>query len=107
MKTDFLIEQFGDRKICIKGIGKMFYQDGIPISIAIEEFHRKRIFVSLIHIADECLKYGWSAQTTYSRITDDLNENLTDNSRKRLKDFCYATYEEQRAMIFEYLFEND
>lgn len=107
MNNDFLIEQFGDRRICIKGIGKMFYQDGFPISISIERFHKERIEVSLLHVADECLKHGWSAETTYVKLTDELGENLTYNSKNRLKEFCFSSYEKQRAMIFEYLFGND
>lgn len=107
MNNDFLIEQFGDRRICIRGIGKMFYQDGFPISFAINEFNKKGIEVSILHIADECLKHGWLPETTYVKLTDELRKDLTNNSKAQLKKFCYATYEEQRAMIFEYLFRND
>lgn len=101
MKGDFLIEQFGERAICLKGIGKMFYQDGFPISMSVDEMSKKGIEVSMLHVADECLKNGWSAKTTISKLREDF-EIKTDWDL--LERFCNSTYEEQREMIFEYLF---
>lgn len=37
--SKILVESFGERKICINGVGKMFYQDGFPISIAVKELN--------------------------------------------------------------------
>lgn len=103
---DFLIEKFGDRYICIKGVGKMFYENGLPISISISELKKKNIEVSIFHIADECLKNGWSAKTTYNKIKSDLEDDIENNTYDYdiLKKFCFSEYEDQREIIFKYLF---
>jgi len=99
-------EQFGDRNICIKGIGKMFYQDGFPISMAVSESKKKGVEVSIFHVADECLKNGWSAKTTFNKLKADFEEDIDGNifDLESLEKFCYADYETQREMIFKYLF---
>lgn len=100
------VEQFGDRWICIGGVGKMFYQDGFPISMSISELKKKGIEVSIYHVADECLKHGWSAKTTISKIKADLVDDIDKNSVsvEDLELFCNSDYETQREMIFQYLF---
>ena len=105
---DLLIQKFGDRLICLKGVGKLFYQDGFPISISISELKKKGIEVSILHVADECLKNGWSAKTTFNNLKTDMEEDIDRNAYdiSLLKSFCYADYERQREMIFEYLFNN-
>jgi hypothetical protein len=103
-QSDFLIEQIGDKLICLKGIGKMFYQDGFPISIAISNFKSKGIDVSLFHIADECLKHGWSSETTFKKLREDVVDGNFETNLEQLKLFCYSNYETHRVMIFESLF---
>jgi hypothetical protein len=106
MKKEFLVEQIGDRIICLKGIGKLFYQDGFPISLSISEMKNKGIEVSIFHVADECMKNGWSPKTTFNKLKadfeDDIDKNIIDLDL--LKKFCYSSYEDQREMIFKYLF---
>lgn len=106
---DLLIEKFGDRLICLKGVGKLFYQDGFPISISISELKKKDIEVSILHVADECMKNGWSAKTTFNKLKADMEEDIDHNTYdlKLLEQFCYSSYEEQREMIFKYLFKDD
>jgi len=99
----FRIETFGERNICVKGIGKMFYQEGYPIGMLINEINKKGIEVSVLHIADECLKHGWSAETTIRKLTEELNDSGLDSN---VAEFCNSTYEAQREMIFKYLFSN-
>lgn len=96
----------GDRKICIAGIGKLFYQDGYPISMAVSEMGKKGIEVSILHVADECLKNGWSAKTTYNKLISDFDTDIDKNKidKDHLKLFLNSDYEAQREMIFEYLF---
>lgn len=105
----FLIEKFGDRTICLKGVGKLFYQEGFPISMSISEFNKKGVEVSILHVADECLKNGWSAKTTFNKLKADMEEDIDRNTYdlSLLERFCYSTYEQQREMIFEYLFNNN
>ena len=103
-KEVFKIEQIGDKLICLKGIGKMFYQNGFPISMAISNFKLKGIDVSLFHIADECLKHGWSSDTTFKKLREDVIDGNFETNLEQLKLFCYSNYETQRVMIFESLF---
>lgn len=95
-----------NRDIVIGGIGKMFYQEGFPISMAISHFREKNIEVSMLHIADECLKHGWSPETTIKKLKGDFEDDIDGNTydTQTLERFCYSTYEEQREMIFQYLF---
>ena len=117
MEKDFLIEKIGDRVICLKGVGKIFYEKGLPISMAISELKKKGIEVSILHVADECLKNGWSAKTTYNKIKADFEEDIEGVGKnidwKQLEHFCNLSndpyfknggYEEQRELIFKYLF---
>lgn len=106
MNKDFLIEKIGDRTICLKGIGKMFFQEGFPISMAVSILKKKGIEVSIIHVADECLKNGWSPKTTFNKLKVDFEDDTENNTYdlKLLKTFCNSSYEEQREIIFQYLF---
>ncbi len=109
MKSDIIVERFGERYICIKGIGRMFYQDGFPISMAISILKEKDIEVSMFHVADECMKNGWSAKTTINKLKADFEDDIDKNNfdLDELNKFCLSEYEEQREMIFNYLFKSD
>ena len=116
MKDNFLIQNFGGRVICLKGIGKMFYQEGFPISIAVLEFKKKGIEVSLLHIIEEFWDNGWSWKTIEMKLRGELEEDI---DKSLVIDFDYLQkfyncleqprrknggYEESRKMIFHYLF---
>ncbi len=47
------------KAIIIGGIGKLYYQDGFPIPMAISHLKKQGVSVSILHIADELLKNGW------------------------------------------------
>lgn len=96
------------RYIVVKGVGKSFYQDGFPISMSISLLKSKNYEVSILHVADECMKNGWSPKTTYNKISADFADDIDKNEvdLEILKKFCYASYEDQRDMIFNYLFKN-
>ena len=104
------IIEIEDRTIAIKGIGRMFYEEGFPISMAIEELSKKGIEVSLLHIADECLKNGIPPKTVINKIKQDIDEDINKDSNKtsvtfeQLSEFCEADYDRQREMLFNYLF---
>lgn len=107
--TDKLIDEtFGDRQICISGIGRMFYQDGFPISMSVSILKSKNIECSMLHVADECLKNGWSAKTVINKLVTDFQDDIDHNDfdLNQLTTFCNASYEDQREMIFNYLFGN-
>lgn len=96
-----MVIQIGDRKIAL-GIGKLFFESGFPIPMAITELAAKGIEVSILHVADECMKNGWSAKTTFNKIKADFEGENFDSTQLRL--FCESEYETQREMIFNYLF---
>jgi len=106
---EFVIQKFGKRTICLKGIGKLFYQNGFPISMSVSKFKKEGIEVSIMHVADECLKNGWSPKTTYNKLKSDFEEDIDKENNydfEKLKAFCFAEYEAQREMLFEYLFSS-
>jgi hypothetical protein len=100
------VSKIGERIICVKGVGKLFYQEGFPISMAVSELKKQGIEVSILHVADECLKNGWSAKTTYNKLKADFEDDIDGNSYdlSLLEKFCYADYDSQREIIFQYLF---
>lgn len=100
------VQKIGGKIIAIRGVGKMFFQEGFPISMAVIELQKKGIEVSILHVADECLKNGWSAETTVRKLTDDFNDSQEKLDEALLWSFCNNTYEGQREMIFNYLFND-
>ena len=105
-----------NRKIAVKGIGKMFYQDGYPISMSVMELNKKGIEVSLFHVINELWNNGWSWKTVEMKlrgeISDDVDKSLIlDMDSLMLFYSCLEQpkrsnggYEESREMIFKYLF---
>lgn len=112
------VYKIGDRKICLKGVGKLFYQEGFPISMAISELAQKEIDVSMYHVVDECMNNGWSAKTTINKLKGELDLDI-DGSMKNIDWECLehyinigeqpyygkeGGYEQQCEMKFQYLF---
>jgi hypothetical protein len=106
--NDIVVEQINGRMIAIKGIGKMFFQDGFPISMSVSELKQKGIEVSIFHVADECIKNGWSAKTTFNKLVSDFEDDVSGSffDKEMVRLFCFSSYDTQRAMIFKYLFGN-
>src|SRR5690349_9055768 len=103
--------QIGNRSICLRGIGKMFYQEGLPIGISIKQLLSKGYEISLLHIADELLKNGWSPERVILTLTTELQDSVADGVNifvdyAAISSFCFKEYEDQREMIFKYLFGN-
>lgn len=110
----------GDRTIVVKGVAKLFYQDGFPLSIAIDEFKKRNIEVSLLHVADQCWINGWSPKTILTKLKGecdiDINKSMEGVNWEELERFCHLIdqpqrsnggYEESREMIFKYLYGCD
>lgn len=76
--------EIGDRMICVKGIGKLFYQEGFPIYMSIDILKEKGIEVSLLHIADELYKNGWEPKTILQKLRQELSN---DNDYKLVEEF--------------------
>lgn len=115
-KNDFLIDEINGRWVALKGIGKMFYQDGFPISMAVSELKKDNIEVSFFHLVEEFWNNGWSWETIEKKLkgelADDIDKSLEIDFNK-LGTFygCLEQpyrknggYEKSREMIFEYLF---
>ncbi len=98
------IESFGNRNIAIKGVGKLFYESGFPISLTIQYLKERDIEVSILHVADECLKNNWSPKTVITKLVDDFSDGNEKLDKEQLRIFCNSSYEEQREMLFVYLF---
>jgi hypothetical protein len=116
MIDGFVTERFADRTICVKGVGKLFYQEGFPLSIAISKFKEYGIEISLLHVVEELWDNGWSWKTIESKLTGELSDDIDkalDINFKALENFYLCLeqplrvnggYELSREMIFEYLF---
>lgn len=115
----FRVETFGERTICIGGIGKMFAQEGYPISISVSSFIEKNIEVSFYHIINELWDLGWSWKTIEAKFKGELQDDI-DNSLnidfEKLKYFydcleqpkrANGGYEESRSIIFDFLFKGN
>lgn len=126
---EFYINEINGVPTVLKGIGKMYYQMGFPILMAIEHFKEQGYNVSYLHIADELYKHGWqeraiiNAFLEYGKSEDfDIEKikkfilvgkttvllpDTRDKSRlKRGEEFIYSSggYEAQREMLFKSLF---
>jgi len=114
---EFEITLIGSRKIVVKGVARMFYESGFPISIAIDEFKSMGIEVSLLHVADQCWDNGWSPETIIKKLKGecgiDINKSMSSIDWSELEYFCNLLdqpnrsnggYEESREMLFKYLF---
>jgi len=109
----------GDRRIAVKGVGKMFYQDGYPLSMSVMELGKRGTEVSLLHVVDELWGNGWSWQTIERKLQGELDEDIDKNLKvdfDYLKEFyncleqprrANGGYEQSREMIFQYLFGDD
>ena len=115
----------GKPPLIVAGIGKMFYEQGFPLHISFDILKERGFEISLLHVADELYKHGWKDKSIINAIASDFPE-----SRDLIKQFCavgrstgevksitdlppgreyiYSEggYEEQREMIFKYLFSD-
>lgn len=116
MKENLQIVNFGKRTICVKGIGKMFYQDGFPISMSVSELKKKGVEVSFLHIINEFWDNGWSWKTIEMKLRGELEGDIDKSLEIDIDNLKYfydcleqpkrrnGGYEESREMIFQYLF---
>lgn len=108
-----------NRPIVIDGVAKIFYQDGLPLSIAIDELKRNGFEVSMLHVVEQLWNVGWSPKTILSKMKDecllDINNNMQIDWREIETFVNYLEqplrgeggYESSRKMIFESLFNRD
>lgn len=103
----FKIEKFGDRTICIGGVGIMFHQDGFPLGIAAKQLQDKGIELSWLHVAKELYFQYASNDRLYTKLVseiEDANVEGVSVDLELLKEFIYSDYDKQCKLIFNYLF---
>lgn len=103
----------GERQICVAGIGKLFYQDGFPVSMSRDILKEKGIELSWLHVTDELYKNGWTHKRCLTTLRNEIDD---DDVFIKVKSFIEVAgnhptklyidngYEDQREMLFNYLF---
>lgn len=115
MNTDIVVEDICGRPVAIKGIGKMFYQEGFPLSISISELKKRGVEVSMFHVVEELWENGWEWKTIESKLKGEIEYDIDGLKLDipQLMEFysCLEQpyrgnggYEKSREMIFDYLF---
>ena len=116
MNTFFKFVTISGETIVYYGVAKLFYQDGLPLSFAIEEFQKKGIKVSLFHIIDQLWNTGWSSKTILSKLKDECLLDVNNTMKLNWDKFDEFTnlleqplrgqggYEKSREIIFNSLF---
>lgn len=116
MMQEFHIWEHGNRKICLKGIGKLFYETGFPIVMSVEVLREKGIEISFLHLVEELWENGWSWKTIHSKFLGEIEEDINHTLQidfSFLQEFYMnidqplrknGGYEKSREIIFEYLF---
>lgn len=104
------IEQFGERKICIGGVGTMFHQEGFPIGMAAKELNEKGIELSWLHVAKELYFQYTSNERLFNKLQSEVEDAKIEGIEcdlVKLRQFCFGDWECQRELIFDFLFGND
>lgn len=91
------------KEIVLRGIGKMFFEGGIPLQISITGCLKKGLTVSYLHVADDLLKNNMSSDTVINRVETTFSDCGVSINKDMLVLFCNSTYEQQREIIFTYL----
>lgn len=111
MKTLEIVEINGN-KIVIKGIAKLYFEQGIPISITMAKCFENRISVSPYKLADEFIKAGISNERTESILSEAIHEIVEIphehrlNMINKIRTFLVSDYETQREFIYNSLFNS-
>lgn len=112
---DFKFIEKDNIKLCVGGVGKLFYEFGFPLSMAISYLKSENVQVSPLHLIDEFWNNGWSWKTIEMKLRGELSDDI-DKSMNL--DFDYLEtfynlleqpkrkeggYEESREMIRQYI----
>lgn len=77
-----LIGKTTDGKPVISGLGKMYFQEGIPLSVLFDSCQSKGLQPSFEHLYDELKENGMKRD----RIIHLLNENIFESYGKEYRD---------------------
>lgn len=104
------IEQIGNRKICLGGVGTLFHQNGFPIGISAKKLQEQGIELSWFHVIKE-LEYQFSSlEKLFTKVSSELEDASVEGIKfdvNLLKQFCFADWEQRRSMIYDYLWANE
>lgn len=104
------IERFGDRSICIGGVGILFHQGGFPLGMSAKKLNDKGIELSWLHVAKELYFQYTSNDRLYNKLLSEIEDARSVEGvsvdLNLLKEFVYGDYEKQCELIFNYLFGN-
>jgi len=103
-KTFEIFRNENNESIIVRGLGRFIFEQGLPLSIMIDELKmRGNLKISFLHLADELMRNGWSGHKTISYLK---NETFIEDF-KPLQEFCDASFEDQRTLLFKFLFGED
>lgn len=102
MKNHYSSTLIDNQVVVLRGVGRMYYESGLPIVFQIDELKKRGIKVSMLHVADELLKENWSVKRIMNTLTED--KILSEENTIEIQKFCYADYETQRSLIFKSLY---
>ena len=94
------------KRIIVRGIGRMYFESGLPIGIAAQEAEQMGYVVSWLHVADDLQKNGMDSAAIIAKLSEEAKLSNLSNppDMDAVAAFVSLPYEEQRTMIFEYLF---
>lgn len=107
MKIDLRIENIGNRRICIGGVGVLFYQEGFPIGMSAKELGKLGIELSWLHVAKELMYQYNSNERLFAKLKEEAEDAKIDGlivDLDILRDFVYGSFEDRQKYIFAYLF---
>lgn len=100
------VETIGDKTYVLEGIGRMFYQDGYPIPMAVNNCREKGWTVSYLHLAKELLN-EWTPKTVVAKLKGEFQDTIEGDEKpdfELIEKFCNSEWEDRCEMIFQYLF---
>jgi hypothetical protein len=115
----FEVIEVGDKKICVAGVGKLFFEGGFPISMSVEEFRKVGVEISFLHLVDELWSNGWSWGTIEKKLVGELSDDINNSLEFDLVELerfykCLEQpyrsnggYEKSREMYYNFLFNNE
>ena len=99
------VVEVSGRRIIVRGIGRLFFEHGLPIGMSVRKAEEDGFEVSWLHIADDLLKNGIPPDSVLSKIREEASDSaLGTVDMVAVEMFVWMDYDDQRAMIFEYLF---
>ena len=98
---------FNGRKICVKGIGVLFYEKGLPLTISISELNKKDIEVSMMHVVEEFWENGWSWKTIESKLKGEIGIDIeTIREIPEMEQIVERLFSDTEKKVFYALPEN-